>query len=37
MAEGQAAMLAMPDAGTFLERLENFYRSWVQKLSGTTS
>ena len=31
MAEGQAAMLAMPDAGTFLERLEDFYRSWVQK------
>jgi alanine-synthesizing transaminase len=31
MAEGQAAMLAMPDAGTFLGRLEDFYRSWVQK------
>jgi len=31
MAEGQAAMLAMPDAGTFLEGLEDFYRSWVQK------
>jgi len=31
MAEGQAAMLPMPDAATFLERLEDFYRSWAQK------
>jgi alanine-synthesizing transaminase len=31
MAEGQAAMLPMPDPATFLERLEDFYRSWAQK------
>src|SRR5271157_6004400 len=31
MAEGQAAMLPMPDAATFLNRLEDFYRSGSQK------
>src|SRR5438874_1740774 len=32
MAEGHACMLPMPDAATFLNRLENFYRTSTKKL-----
>src|SRR6266480_317324 len=32
MAEGHACMLPMPDAATFLNRLENFYRTSAKKL-----
>src|SRR5881396_1050814 len=32
MAEGHACMLPMPDAATFLDRLENFYRTSAKKL-----
>jgi alanine-synthesizing transaminase len=31
MAEGHACMLPMPDAATFLDRLENFYRTSTKK------